>query len=132
MVLVVITGLPGVGKSTVAKILAEHVGMLRLNSDVIRQELFPEKRTYDWKETARVIQETKLQVRNALRDGKDVVLDALFTKERARNEYRRIAEEEGADFRLLYLAAGESDVKDRLEKRKYDNIHLSEADFSYL
>jgi predicted kinase len=41
--IVVMAGLPGTGKSTVARTLAEAVGGVVLNKDVLRAELFPKE-----------------------------------------------------------------------------------------
>ena len=128
--LVLVIGLPGVGKSTVSEIIAKEIGGVILNSDVLRQELFPEKRTYDSKETSTVIAETEKRCKELLQKGKNVTLDALFTKKNSREKYKGLAERLGANFLVIEVTADEPKIKERMDKRKLEN-NASEADFSY-
>jgi uncharacterized protein len=128
--LILIVGLPGSGKSTVAKILAEKLHAIVLNSDVIRRELFPQLRDYSSKETQKVILETKRRTEELLRGGHIVILDTLFTKQGPRNEYRRLAESIGIPFKLVYVVTPEDATKERLQERQ-SRGDASEATFDY-
>src|SRR3989344_5724480 len=103
--LTLVIGLPGVGKSTVARLLAEKIGGAVLNSDVTRRELFQNKREYSSKETQAVIKETEKRVTKFLKGGKSVILDALFTKQEPRDYYRKLAESLNADFEIVLVTA---------------------------
>jgi predicted kinase len=128
--LTLIAGLPGVGKSTVAQLLAEKTGAVVINSDVVRRELFPERRDYSSKETQAVITETDRRVREFLGKGKNVILDALFTKERPRKIHESLAKELGANFQILLVVANEDVVKERMDIRGQQES-VSEATFAY-
>ncbi len=126
--LILLTGLPGTGKSTIANLLAEKTGGLVINSDTLRKELFPVKRTYSSIETGIVIQETERLVREALLENKTVILDALFTKQDARDKYQKLAQELKVSFKVILVGAPESLIKERLDERSLVN-DSSEATF---
>ena len=128
--LTLIVGLPGVGKTTAAKILAQINGGAILDSDVSRRELFPTERTYSSQETGQIIQEVRKRTRKLLGQGKSVILDALFTKQRARDEYRKLTEELKINFQILEVVADEEKIKIRMDKRQREG-DVSEANFAY-
>jgi len=123
-VLVVVCGLPGVGKTTVARRVADHVDGRVLRTDVIRKELFPDP-TYSDEETAAVYEELVARARDRVSAGDAVVLDATFADERFRHDVRRMATEAARGFELVKVECEESVVKRRIERR--DGI--SDADF---
>ena len=128
--LTLVIGLPGVGKSTVARLLAEKTRTVTLTSDTIRRELFPNKRDYSSKETQAVIKETEKRARNFLKEGKNVILDALFTKQKPRDYYKKFAESLGANFKIVLVTTKEEVIQERLEARKQKG-DSSEANFAY-
>lgn len=128
--LILVTGLPGSGKSTVARLLAKALDGVTLNSDVIRRELFPHARNYSSKETQAVIQETERRVDTLLQSGRTVVLDALFTKQSPRDEYRRRAEVLGVPFQMVEVVAPEEVIQERMAERERKG-GASEATFAY-
>lgn len=129
--LFLVTGLPGAGKSTVARMLEEMTGATILNSDALRRELFPQSRAYSPAETQVVIRHQKQRAKAQIESGTSVILDALFTKERPRAYYRKLAQELGADFKLVLVTADEEKIKERIAKRLGEGADPSEADFDY-
>jgi predicted kinase len=129
-VLFLITGLPGVGKSTVAQLLQKRTQGIILNSDEIRRELFPITRTYSSKETQAVISETERRATVALQEGGNVILDALFTKQNAREQYQKLAQEHRADFKVIFVTSTDEVVRERLELRPSTN-NPSEATYDH-
>lgn len=122
--LVVVCGLPGVGKTTVAERVAEHVDARILRTDVIRKELFPEP-TYAEEETEAVYAELLERARDRVAGGESVVLDATFADERFRAAARETADHAADRFALVKVECDESVVKERIRRR--DGI--SDADF---
>lgn len=128
--LILITGLPGSGKSIVARLLGELTGGVVITADAVRRELFPQGRSYTSTETQAVIGETERRVREALLKGGTVFIDALFTKERARTRYRALAREVGVPFEIILVTASEGVTKVRMDEREGSD-DSSEATFAY-
>ena len=122
--LVVVCGLPGVGKTTVAERVAERIDARVLRTDVIRKELSPEP-TYDEEETEAVYAELLERARKRVADGESVVLDATFADERFRAAAGETADRVADRFALVKVECDESVVRDRIRRR--DGI--SDADF---
>jgi aminoglycoside phosphotransferase family enzyme/predicted kinase len=136
--LILVGGLPGTGKSTLAHGLAELANLSLLRSDVVRKELaglplqarthFPFGEgiyTPEW--TERTYRECLRRAEQLLFEGSRVIVDATFGAER----HRRMFLEAGAKMRvpvaLLLCQAGAKVVRLRLESRMGD---ASDADLS--
>ncbi|OYR61218.1 kinase [Halorubrum ezzemoulense] len=122
--LVVVCGLPGVGKTTVAERIADHVDGRIRRTDVIRKQLFDDPEYTD-AETEAVYAELLARARDDVGDGGAVVLDATFADARFRADARETAAEAAAEFDLVEVACDEAVVERRIERR--DGI--SDADF---
>jgi predicted kinase len=122
--LVVVCGLPGVGKTTVAERVADRVDGRIRRTDVIRKELFDDPEYTD-AETAAVYAELLSRARDDVDAGEAVVLDATFADARFRADAREAAAGADAEFDLVEVACDEAVVERRIERR--DGI--SDADF---
>lgn len=122
--LVVVCGLPGVGKSTVARAVADRLDAEVLRTDVVRKELFEDPQ-YTSEETAAVYDELLTRAREHLAAGRPVVLDATFKTRARRRDARDVADSVGVDFRLVYVDC-DSDV---VERRIASREGVSDADF---
>ncbi|ELZ39633.1 kinase [Halorubrum californiense DSM 19288] len=122
--LVVVCGLPGVGKTTVAERIADHVDGRIRRTDVIRKELFDDPEYTD-AETEAVYAELLTRAREDVDAGGAVVLDATFADARFRADARETAAAAAAEFDLVEVACDETVVERRIERR--DGI--SDADF---
>ena len=123
--LVVVCGLPGVGKTTVASTIAERIDGAHLRTDVIRKELFSEPE-YTPAETERVYEEILERARDAVEAGGSVVLDGTFKNEPLRERAVTTANAGGAGFRMVKVECSTDVVKRRIENREND---ASDADF---
>ncbi|HEX5169258.1 MAG TPA: ATP-binding protein [Cyclobacteriaceae bacterium] len=121
---VIVFGLPGSGKSYFASALAERIKCDYISSDKLRRELF-QVRTYtdDEKETVyRVMLEKALE---ALKNNRDVVVDATFSRKSLREKvFDKI--EQGGAVKWIEVRANEQLVKERLKKTRIE----SEADYN--
>jgi len=121
--IIIVLGLPGSGKSYFASRLARRLNAEYINSDVTRRKMF-DIRTYSIKERLRVYNEMLAQMQEAVKQNRDVVLDATFYKHDIRQKFV-----EGAkDFEsiiFIEVRVEESVAKKRLEKER----KISEADF---
>jgi len=88
--LVLITGLPGTGKSTIAMHLARRLRATVLRTDVIRKQLFPQPK-YTEEEKELVYKVTFLIAEYLLRAGKNVILDGTFYKRSLRQRVYQLA-----------------------------------------
>ncbi len=129
--LIAIGGLSGTGKSTLARGLAPEIGAapgaVILRSDVERKRLFGVSETQRLAESAYSAQVTRTvyrtltkKARAALRAGHSVILDAVHAQPFEREEARAIAEETGAEFVGIWLAAAEQTLVQRVESREAD------------
>ncbi len=118
--LIVVTGLPGTGKSTVAKAIAEEIDAILFRTDVIRKSLFP-KPSYSLEEQQHVYDEMFVQAHQQLKKHKSVVLDANFSKQIQRDQAVKLAEKAGVEPLILeIICQDEKLIAQRLEKRGND------------
>lgn len=121
--IILVFGLPGSGKSFFAAHLAKRLNAEYFNSDRLRKKMF-DKRTYTNEEKEMVYDEMLLRMKDAVKKGKNVVLDATFYKSTIRKKF--IEEAKNIDnIIFIEVQADESMIKERLQRPRED----SEADF---
>ncbi|MDO8614605.1 MAG: AAA family ATPase [Dehalococcoidia bacterium] len=136
--LVITCGLPGTGKSTLARALAEATGSAVVSSDVVRKRLAGIEPTehrpeefrggiYAGDFTDRTYAALLAQAREALDAGRSVILDASFIRREQRRQAQRLASASGAQFACLELAADSDAVRRRLERRLRRGADPSDA-----
>jgi uncharacterized protein len=136
--LVLIGGLPGTGKSTLARPLAQQLELTVIRSDVVRKELaglaeaepaaadFGEGiYTRDWDE--QTYAECARRADALLFEGKRVLVDASFGREENRGRLLELAATRGVPAILLVCRAAPEVVRERLNERRND---VSDADWS--
>lgn len=121
---VVVCGLPGVGKTTVAEQIAERLDATMLRNDVIRKELVGDP-TYSDAETAGVYHELLRRAGDRIDDGENVVVDATFKTTSFREQARGIADRLGVEFTLVKVECDQETVERRIRARTDD---ASDAD----
>lgn len=139
-VLVLATGLPGTGKSTLARGLTQQMNLRWIRSDAVRKDLASQAGldvtaeagayqagiyTTEW--TERTYAECLRQALSALRLGERVVVDATFLEELRRHEFLEGAIQLGVPAVWLLCDAAPDLVRDRLANRRDD---VSDADWS--
>jgi predicted kinase len=123
--LYMVCGLPGTGKTTVAKQLASLTGGIVLRTDEIRRQILDDPK-YTPEEKKKVYDAMFKTAESMLRTGIDIILDATFYKRERREEAMQIAKKSGKKIVIIEVKCDESQVSERLKKRKGD---LSDADF---
>ncbi|MEX2587577.1 MAG: AAA family ATPase [Actinomycetota bacterium] len=133
--LVVVGGLPGTGKSTLARGLAEARGWAVLRSDVVRKELFGsspggsgfKEGNYTEEATSKVYEEMVSRAGKLLGLGRPAVLDASF----ASTAHRRLAAQAARDYSspLIQLRCTTSPevAAERIKSRLAEGADASEA-----
>jgi len=114
--LVVLSGLPGSGKSYFCHCLASRYPMARLESDALRKALFGQP-TYSPEESRRLFSASHLVLSRLLARGIAAILDATNLREVHRRQVYRIADKHEAKLILVHLQAPPTVVHKRLEAR---------------
>lgn len=122
---IMIYGLPGTGKTFFAQHLAEDIGAVHLNTDMVRDKL-DVKGHYDDTTKQQVYNELYKQIMRELNNKKDVIVDGTFHKHIRREQVKKIAVEMDEPIYLIEIKVDEGIVKKRLRKRR----RYSEADFN--
>ncbi|HEY3246152.1 MAG TPA: AAA family ATPase [Phycisphaerae bacterium] len=120
--LIALCGLPGSGKSTVAQILHETLGMVWLRSDVIRKELavhagVSSADLYSAAMTERTYAVLLKRAEAAVADQRSVVLDATFAQRAQRRRAAELAQHLRVPYRLLECVCPERVLRQRLTRR---------------
>ncbi len=136
--LVLIGGLPGTGKSTLAAELAARAGLTLVRSDVVRKELARAAGigetsaafgqgiySHSWNE--RTYAECLRRAEQELFEGRRVVIDASFREEAPRRAFMESAARWDVPAILLLCQAEASFVQERLAGRRGD---ASDADWA--
>ncbi|QZP38950.1 AAA family ATPase [Halobaculum magnesiiphilum] len=117
--LVVVCGLPGAGKSTVASAVADRLDATVFRTDVVRKELFPDP-SYTDEESRRTYEALFERADDRLAAGDPVVLDGTFRRANRRREARSLAERRGVTARLVRVRCDERTAKARIRSREDD------------
>jgi len=124
--IVLICGLPGVGKTTIAKNLAPLIDAVILSTDKIRKELIPNP-TYI-KEERKLIYDVMVLIAAYLQNlGTNIILDATFNKEDSRNKVKQRIRVPQDEFFIIECVCPENIIFSRIKNRKED---YSDADIS--
>ena len=122
--LVIICGLPGVGKTTFAKKLSPLINAIVLSTDKIRKELITSP-TYE-KEERKLIYDVMILLAKYLHDsGANCILDATFNKENSRTEVKKKLGIQDKKFFVIECLCPENIVIPRIKDRRND---YSDAD----
>jgi len=123
---VVVCGLPGAGKTTVAEHVAELLGAELLRTDVVRTDLFPEPEYTD-AELRAVYEELFERAAAVVHRGDSVVLDGTFQHREHRDSVEHTADDLGVPATLVKVECEEAVVEERIRQRSDDE---SDADFA--
>ena len=124
--LILVCGLPGSGKSFFARTLSIRLQARYYNSDLLRKELFPNKRTYSEEEKQTVYSKLVAIAKKNLKDQHTVIIDATFYKNALRIPFYQLAEKLSCKVYIFYIQASEDLIKERTSLLRED----SEADFN--
>ncbi|UPV75197.1 AAA family ATPase [Halorussus limi] len=122
---VVVCGLPGVGKTTVAEDIAERLDGRLLRTDVVRKDILDDP-DYTEAEARMVYRELFERASDVVEGGRSVVLDGTFKDAADRERAVELCESLDAEFRLVKVECDEAVVRDRIASREDD---ASDADF---
>lgn len=141
--LIITYGLSGSGKTTVTDRLIEHIGAVRIRSDVERKRLWglaPKTQSlsrvaegmYDEAVTEQTYEQLRRFAKTVLTSGYSVIIDATFLKHSHRNAFLKLARDLGISFRILGFYADEATLQSRIISRQRFGRDPSEADLAVL
>ncbi|MCK9519379.1 MAG: ATP-binding protein [Dehalococcoidia bacterium] len=113
--LVILSGLPGAGKTTFARNLAERLPHVHIESDAIRRA-FAAQPAYTPPEHARVFRSAERQAATALRKGETVVVDATNLTAKDRRRFLQLAARTGVPLVAVRIVAPEETIRERLAR----------------
>ncbi len=125
--LIVVSGLPGTGKSFFCRKLAEKLPSLILASDTLRKNLFPSPR-YKETENKRLFSACHVLIEELLKKGIPVIFDATNLLEHHREYLYRAAERGGAKLILVWVEAPPEVVRQRLLAREKSAIAQDDSE----
>lgn len=130
-VLVIVSGLPGTGKSYFSRKLAEQLPSVIVESDALRKKLFPVP-VYSAEESQRLFAACYRLIEELLGSSISVILDATNLVEYHREFLYRIAERLKVKLIIVWVQAPKELVRQRLRGRSEgsDPLDKSDADWS--
>jgi predicted kinase len=114
--LIIVSGLPGTGKSYFSRKLAEQLPSVIVESDALRKRLFPTP-NYSAEESRRLFSACHRLIEECLGSGISVILDATNLVEHHREPLYRIAQRLQAKLILIQVEAPHELVRERLQGR---------------
>lgn len=139
-VMVVVSGLSGTGKSTVALALKDITGMAILSTDLVRKELAEVPATeehragyaqgiYSKEMTTKTYKSLIERAERLLTTGRSVIVDGTFSKKKFLKEAAEAAGRAGAEFCVVECLSDEETIRKRLGKRALDKEAVSDATY---
>jgi predicted kinase len=133
--LVVLAGLPGVGKSTLARALAARREVTVIDKDRLRDAIFPPSEVdYSDRQNVLATEVAFLVIAYILEKSPDktIILDGKpFSRQAQREEARSIAARAGSGFRLIHCVAPDEVVRKRLEAEATREVRNLVADRTF-
>jgi hypothetical protein len=133
--IIAVAGLSGTGKTSVARGIAEELGLRVISSDAVRKSLFgcanhPSRYgegIYTAEASRLTYQKLMEQGRTFLKQDKGVILDATFQRAKDRSRLREMAVTNGAKWRLIECQTPSDVIHQRLDRRNTLKDVLSDA-----
>lgn len=127
---IVVSGLPGTGKTYFCNKLAERLPFIVLESDALRKTLFTLP-TYNAEESSYLFQAIHYLIERLLKKGIPLILDATNLSERHRERLYNIADRLNVKLILVRVEASPDVVYERLKSRpKEMSKNNSDADWA--
>jgi predicted kinase len=113
--LIILSGLPGTGKTTFARSLRSLLAFEHIETDALRRELYREPR-YTPREHAAVFAAAEYHASQAIRAGRIALVDATNLQRSGRARFLRLARREGCPLVAVRVLAPDDAVRQRLSE----------------
>lgn len=125
--LLVISGLPGTGKSAVAREVAQRLNAVHLSIDLVEEALLGSGLDKGWVTGVAAYEAVRTMAESNLVLGHPVVVDAVNDGEAARDTWRAAAVSAGVALNFVLLNVSDADEhRRRLEGRDRGLVHVAE------
>jgi predicted kinase len=122
--MVIVTGLPGSGKSYFARRLSKRLNLEYIGSDETRKDMEAMGK-YGKEDKQQVYDRMEFLAEKSLRERRDLILDATFIKKNLRQQFIALALKRNSAYCMIWIEAAEELIKKRVSVKRDD----SEADF---
>ncbi len=137
LTIIMVAGLSGTGKTSVARGIAGELGLRVVSTDAIRKKLFGDKEKqfgygkgkYDKQSNQLTYQKMLEMGAELLKKDGGVVLDATFIRNSDRENVKQLAKSIGAKYRLVECCLSPEKVQKRLDLRAEKKDGLSESNW---
>ncbi|HUG66551.1 MAG TPA: AAA family ATPase [Pirellulaceae bacterium] len=134
-VLILVHGLPGTGKSTIAQAISDQLGFALLQTDAIRSAVIGpsgglqgfNEGQYRPENRLRVYETMHAQAQDLLSHGTSVVLDGTYLAASLRGAVADLAKQQPAEFLVVYCRCPEEIARQRISARARSGTSLSET-----
>ena len=126
--LVIVSGLPGTGKTYFSRELSKRLPFVTLESDALRRVLNPNP-NHSKPENVRLFSAIHSLCERLLREGYSVIADATNLTEKHRQHFYDISAGTGVKLIIVHIKTAPLVVKERLEKRGKEAGNQSDADW---
>ncbi len=128
-VTIIVCGLPGVGKSTIARKIVLKIFALWLSTDNEGYILFGENRKYDERYYQKLYEHMHMLAQDTLRSKNNLVIDGTFLETKIRQKFIDLARRFSKEVWIIYVKCREEVVKKRLVNALSWQRNCSDADF---
>jgi predicted kinase len=125
--LVLLSGLPGSGKTTFATSLAAMTGAVHIESDRLRGLLFNTP-VFSTRENSILFSAIRSAARKLLDDRRGVIIDATNVSEGDRKPFYALADATGVPLLIAQIDAPAPEIERRLRQRRREGVDYSYAD----
>jgi predicted kinase len=125
--LIVMAGLPGAGKSTIAEVIGNRLGYAVLSVDPIESAILSAGIDADQPTGLAAYLVAEAIADAALANGQTIIVDAVNAVDPAREQWVNLAKKHGESLRFIEVICADTELhRERLESRDRNLTHLPE------
>ncbi len=126
--LIVTAGLPGAGKSTIAEVLGNRLGLAVLSVDPIESAILEAGIDADQPTGLAAYLVAEKLAESELSAGRGVIIDAVNAVEPAREQWVKLAAEQNTPIKFIEVVCTDPDLhRERLDARAHNRAHIVES-----